>query len=80
MNWLMMPRCVVNPEIPWRLIIAWRNRLVHAYPGIDDDTLWSVIRDAIPDLLLAHKHFSGIPYPSVPSRELRRPAGQGQEP
>lgn len=42
-----------NPDIPWRLVIATRNRLVHAYLGIDDDTLWSIIRDDIPELLKA---------------------------
>ncbi len=40
-----------NPEIPWRLIIATRNRLIHGYLGIDDDTLWSIIRGDIPALL-----------------------------
>ena len=40
-----------HPEIPWRLIIATRNRLVHAYLGIDDDTIWSIIQDDIPTLL-----------------------------
>jgi len=28
-------------QIPWRLIIATRNRLIHGYLGIDNDTLWS---------------------------------------
>ncbi|MBK6597789.1 MAG: DUF86 domain-containing protein [Proteobacteria bacterium] len=42
-----------RPEIPWRQIIATRNRLIHAYLGIDDDTIWSIIRDDIPDLLKA---------------------------
>lgn len=44
-----------HPEIPWRLIIATRNRLIHAYLGIDDDTVWSIIRDDIPRLLQALK-------------------------
>jgi uncharacterized protein with HEPN domain len=39
-------------EIPWRLIIATRNRLIHGYLGIDNDTLWSVIRTDVPDLLV----------------------------
>jgi uncharacterized protein with HEPN domain len=42
-----------HAEIPWRLIIATRNRLIHAYLGIDDDTLWSIVRDDIPALLTA---------------------------
>ena len=37
----------------WRLIIATRNRLIHGYLGIDDDTVWSTIQDDIPDLLSA---------------------------
>jgi uncharacterized protein with HEPN domain len=40
-----------HPEIPWRMIIATRNRLIHGYLGIDNDTLWSIIRDDLPDLL-----------------------------
>ncbi|MFG6177844.1 DUF86 domain-containing protein [Halomonas sp. THAF12] len=38
-------------QIPWRMIIATRNRLIHAYLGIDDDTVWSIIQDNIPQLL-----------------------------
>ncbi len=37
-----------NPQISWRLIIATRNRLIHGYLGIDNDTLWSIIRSDIP--------------------------------
>lgn len=40
-----------NPQIPWRMIIATRNRLIHGYLGIDNDTLWSIIRDDVPALL-----------------------------
>jgi uncharacterized protein with HEPN domain len=39
------------PSIPWRQIIATRNRLIHGYLGIDNETLWSIIRDDIPGLL-----------------------------
>jgi uncharacterized protein with HEPN domain len=42
-----------NPQIPWRLIIATRNRLIHGYLGIDDDTVWSIIQDDLPPLLTA---------------------------
>ena len=40
-----------NLGIPWRLVIATRNRLIHGYLGIDNDTLWSIIRGDIPALL-----------------------------
>ena len=40
-----------HSEIPWRMVIATRNRLIHGYLGIDNDTLWSIIREDVPDLL-----------------------------
>jgi uncharacterized protein with HEPN domain len=40
-----------NTDIPWRLIVATRNRLIHGYLGIDNDTLWSIIQTDIPALL-----------------------------
>jgi len=39
-----------SPEIPWRQLIATRNCLIHGYLGIDNDTLWSIIKDDIPAL------------------------------
>ena len=47
-----------NGAIPWRMIIATRNRLIHGYLGIDNDTLWSVIKDDIPGLLVELKKIS----------------------
>jgi uncharacterized protein with HEPN domain len=38
-------------EIPWHLITATRNRLIHAYFDIDRDILWRTITDELPDLL-----------------------------
>ena len=40
-----------HPEIPWRLIVATRNRLIHGYLGIDVDTVWSIVRDDVPALV-----------------------------
>lgn len=39
------------PAIPWRQVVATRNRLIHGYLGIDNDILWSIIQDDIPVLL-----------------------------
>lgn len=38
-------------QIQWRLIIATRNKLIHGYLGIDNDTLWSIIQTDVPELL-----------------------------
>ena len=40
-----------NPHVPWRVIIGTRNRVAHGYLGLDDDVIWSIIQDDIPDLL-----------------------------
>ena len=40
-----------NKGIPWRLVIATRNRLIHGYLGIDNDTLWSIVQRDVPALL-----------------------------
>jgi len=37
--------------VPWRQIVATRNRLIHGYLGIDNEILWSIIQDDIPALL-----------------------------
>jgi len=41
-----------NDSVPWRQIIATRNRLIHGYLGIDNDILWSIIQDDIPPLII----------------------------
>lgn len=44
-------------NIPWRMMIATRNQLIHGYAGIDDDVLWSIIQTDIPQLLLFLRTF-----------------------
>jgi uncharacterized protein with HEPN domain len=41
---------VAHPQIPWRLAIATRNRLIHGYLGIAD-VLWTIIDQDVPALL-----------------------------
>lgn len=38
------------PALPWRQVIATRNRLIHAYLGIDADTVWSIVSEDVPEL------------------------------
>jgi uncharacterized protein with HEPN domain len=41
------------PSIPWREIVAMRNRLIHAYFDIDHDVLWRAATEEIPTLSTA---------------------------
>lgn len=41
-----------HPDMPWRMIIATRNQLIHGYAGIDEDVVWSIVKTDIPALLL----------------------------
>jgi len=40
-------------DVPWRMVIAARNRLIHGYLGIDDDTSWSIVSDDLVPLRAA---------------------------
>jgi len=39
---------LAKPQVPWRMIVATRNRLIHGYLGSDDDPLWDIARDESP--------------------------------
>ena len=40
-----------HTQVPWRQVVATRNRLIHGYLGIDNDTLWSIVVSDVPALL-----------------------------
>lgn len=39
-----------HDKIEWRAITAMRNRLIHAYFGVDYELVWDVVATKIPDL------------------------------
>ena len=41
------------PDVPWRQMIAMRNRLAHGYSSIDRDVLWDTVRVDLPKLVAA---------------------------
>ena len=40
-----------HPDIPWYAIVGTRNRLAHGYLHMSDYVIWSIIQDAIPELV-----------------------------
>jgi uncharacterized protein with HEPN domain len=45
-----------NPQIPWSLMRAMRNRLVHVYFSVDARLLWDTVQKDLPELETALKH------------------------
>ena len=39
------------PDIPWKDMIGMRNRLVHAYFGINYDIVWKTVKESLPIVL-----------------------------
>lgn len=39
-----------HPELPWKAIVAMRNRLVHAYFDVDRDIVWNTVTVELPYL------------------------------
>jgi uncharacterized protein with HEPN domain len=36
------------PEIPWRTMAAMRDKMIHAYFGIDHETVWKAVKEDLP--------------------------------
>ncbi len=41
------------PSLPWRSIVATRNRVIHAYLGVDAEIVHSIVHDDLPLLVKA---------------------------
>lgn len=41
----------IYPEVPWQMMRAMRNRLVHAYFEIDPKLVWDTVNNDLPSLL-----------------------------
>ena len=46
----LKPELRATAPVPWKRIIAFRNRLFHAYWGVDLVLVWDVIRNELPSL------------------------------
>lgn len=40
-----------NPQVPWRLIVDQRNVLIHAYDEIEDERIWRLAAQDVPQLI-----------------------------
>lgn len=42
-----------SPDVPWKTIVAMRNRLIHGYATIDPAVVWATATSDIPSVLPA---------------------------
>jgi len=60
-----------HPEVPWRRIIALRNFVTHVYDAVDDERIWRLAQNEVPQLA---KLLRGLtPEPPPPDSPQDRP-------
>ncbi len=40
-----------QPQLPWRLVIGMRNRLIHGYFDVDYNVVWDTVTRNLPSLI-----------------------------
>lgn len=48
------------PAIEWPVMVAMRNRLVHAYFDVNTEILWATVRLSLPELLTRLRAIEGV--------------------
>jgi len=41
-----------HPQVPWRDVADFRNRLIHGYDMVDFDRLWTIVQKNLPPLIV----------------------------
>ena len=50
-SWIESDFRALHPQVPWRDIVATRNRLIHEYYQVDLNRIWRIVQDDVPPLI-----------------------------
>ncbi len=45
----------IHPEIPWKVIVGMRSKVVHDYLNVDEDVVWDTVKNDLAPLVLELK-------------------------
>lgn len=40
-----------NADVPWKSIVAMRNRVAHGYHSLDYEIVWGIVKNDVPQLI-----------------------------
>jgi uncharacterized protein with HEPN domain len=59
------------PDIPWKLVTAMRNILIHDYDDVDLNVVWKTTQDDLPPLIAKLETYLATPPPQDPEAPSR---------
>ena len=54
-----------HPDVEWRSIAGFRDVAIHAYPTIDEEIVWDIVRHKVPELLLQVEQIITVELPGA---------------